>query len=122
MNLNWLKRSIWTGCLFFGGILVGTNLSRVAETPATVPLLQNTHVEVNRIEYPEKSVRSPHVRPRSQVIVFIDDAHYQVVYQNGKTETRERKAGDIIWHSQGEEAPTLTNLGAKYRTVVVNLK
>jgi len=83
MNLNWLKRSIWTGCLFFGGILVGTNLSRVAETPATVPLLQNAHVEVTRIEYPEKSVRSPHVRPRSQVIVFIDDAHYQVVERQG---------------------------------------
>jgi len=121
MNLNWLKRLSWIG-FFIGGIVVGTNLSKVSEAPVTVPLLENALVEVTRIEYGEKSVRPPHVRPRNQVIVFIDDARYQVSYQNVKTETRNRKSGDIIWHLQGEEAPTLTNLGGKYRTVVVNLK
>ena len=35
----------------------------------------------------------------------------------------ERKSGDVIWHDKGEDAPQLTNAGAKpYRTVVIELK
>jgi hypothetical protein len=56
------------------------------------------------------------------VIVFLDEASYEVVYANGKKEQRERTSGDVIWHSRGEEAPTLNNIGKTYRTVVVNIK
>ena len=36
---------------------------------------------------------------------------------------QERKSGDVIWHTQGEDAPQLINQGAKpYRTVVIELK
>jgi hypothetical protein len=36
---------------------------------------------------------------------------------------RERKAGEVIWHDKGEDAPVLINLKPKaYRTLVIELK
>ena len=42
---------------------------------------------------------------------------------NGEKTVRERKSGDVIWHSKGEDAPLLVNAGEKaYRTLVIELK
>ena len=43
--------------------------------------------------------------------------------RRARTTVRERKAGDVIWHDKGEDAPQLTNLGtAAYRTLVIEFK
>jgi hypothetical protein len=111
--------------LFLGGILAGSVLCSAwssAKTPVSETVLDNTKVQVNRVIYEKHSIRSPHTRPRNHAIALLDDARYNVTYANGKKEVRERKSGDVIWHEQGEEAPTLTNAGTSYRTVVINLK
>jgi hypothetical protein len=111
--------------LFLSGVLLGTASSwawTASKRPGSETILENDKVQVNRVLYEKDSVRLAHTRPRDQVIVFLDDARYSVAPAGGKKELRERKSGDVIWHSRGEEAPTLTNLGTSYRTVVVNLK
>jgi hypothetical protein len=111
--------------LFLPGTLLGTALSwarNPLRSPVANTVLDNPKVQVNRVLYEQDSLRAPHTRPQDQVIVFLDDASYDVVYANGKKERRERKSGDVIWHSRGEEAPALNNIGKTYRTVVVNLK
>jgi hypothetical protein len=111
--------------LFLAGTLLGTALSwarNPAKSPVATTILENPKVQVNGVLYEQASVRAPHTRPQDQVIVFLDDASYEVVYANGKKEQRERRAGDVIWHSRGEVAPALNNIGKTYRTVVVNIK
>ena len=45
-----------------------------------------------------------------------------VAAATGEKTIRERKSGEVLWHSKGEDAPVLTNLGSKpYRTLVVEL-
>ena len=93
------------------------------KTPSFVTVLENLKVQVSRVVYEENAVRKGHVRSNDQVIVFLDDAHYEVVYADGKKETKRRQAGEVIWHNRGEEAPTLTNMGkGSYRTLMINLK
>ena len=126
MILNLSRRYKLLGLsLFLGGALSGTALCWVwiaAKGPDPEILLENPKVQVNRVIYEEGSIRAGHTRPQDQVIVFLDDARYEVVYASGKKEIRNRKSGDVIWHTRGEEAPTLTNTGSGYRTIVVNVK
>lgn len=122
-----LRRQSWFSGLgvFLLGTLSGTGLSgawNAAKAPASRTLLDNNKVQVTRVEYDQAAIRTGHTRPHDQVIVFLDDARYEVAYRDGKKERRERRSGDVIWHNRGEEAPNLTNIGASYRTVVVNLK
>jgi hypothetical protein len=70
----------------------------------------------------EKRPSSYAQRQSDQVIVFLNNAQYEVVYPDGKREMRVRKAGEAIWHSRGETAPNLTNTGSRYQTLVINLK
>jgi hypothetical protein len=120
------SRWISGSALLLVGILFGIVLSKdmgSAGAPVSTRILENAKVVVNRVTYGKGAVRRGDTRAHDQVIVFVDDASYEVVYANGKKETRTRKAGDAIWHSRGEEAPTLTNSGDQaYRTVVINLK
>ena len=64
------------------------------------------------------------MRPADEVIVFLDDCRYERIDPaTGEKTIRERKAGDVIWHDKGEDAPQLTNAGTKpYRSLVIELK
>ncbi len=94
-----------------------------AELPSKVQL-ENARVRVTEVVSPPGVPRERHIRQADQVIVFLDDCRYQRTDSvTGEKTVRERKAGDVIWHSKGEDAPQLVNLGARaYRTLVIELK
>lgn len=86
--------------------------------------LENARVRVSEIDYSPGQPRPRYTRPTDQVIVFLDDSRYERIDSQTKAkEIRDRKSGDVIWHNKGEDAPVLTNLGAKsYRTLVIEVK
>ena len=86
--------------------------------------LENAKVHVTEVTYAPGTPRERSIRAHDQVIVFLDDCRYERLDSQTKEKTvRERKSGDVIWHDKGEDAPRLTNLGARpYRTLVVELK
>ncbi len=86
--------------------------------------LENEAVKVTEVTYQPGVKRERSIRATDQVIVFLDDCRYQRIdSQTGEKTVRERKSGDVIWHSRGEDAPVLMNLGTKpYRTLVIELK
>lgn len=86
--------------------------------------LENAKVKVTEIVSPPGVPRTRHIRQADQVIVFLDDCRYERTDpQTGEKTVRERKAGDVIWHSKGEDAPQLVNAGSKpYRQLVIELK
>ena len=88
------------------------------------PQLENDKVKITELVYQPGVPRERYTRPTDQVIVFLDDCKYQRIDpQTGEKTVRERKAGETIWHNQGEDAPVLINLGAHpYRTLVIELK
>jgi len=94
-----------------------------AGLPTTVKL-ENARVRVREVISPPGGVRERGVRGSDQVIVFLDDCRYERTDpQTGQKTIRERKSGDVIWHSKGEDAPQLVNAGTKpYRTLVIELK
>jgi hypothetical protein len=94
-----------------------------APLPSKVKL-ENPRVRVSEISYAPGAPRERSIRPTDQVIVFLDDCRYERLDSQTKEKTiRERKAGDVIWHDKGEDAPQLTNLGARpYRTLLIELK
>jgi hypothetical protein len=94
-----------------------------AALPSKVKL-ENARVRVTEITAAPGSVRERHIRPGDQVIVFLDDCRYERTDSaTGAKTAQERKAGDVIWHNKGEDAPVLVNAGAKpYRTLVIELK
>jgi hypothetical protein len=94
---------------------------------ATLPIqvkLENAKVRVSEVIYAPGTPRERSIRAHDQVIVFLDDCRYERLDSQTKEKTvRVRKSGEAIWHDKGEDAPQLTNLGAKpYRTVVVEIK
>ena len=86
--------------------------------------LENAKVHVTEVTYAPGTPRERSIRAHDQVIVFLDDCRYERLDSQTKEKTiRQRKSGDVIWHDKGEDAPQLTNLGAKpYRTMVIELK
>ena len=87
-------------------------------------LLDNQRVTVTRVTYQPGVPRERYIRPTDQVIVFLDDSEYERIDSQTKEKTiRQRKSGDAIWHSKGEDAPVLTNKRDRpFRTVVIELK
>jgi len=87
-------------------------------------LLDNARVEVIERVMEPGAVRETHIRPRDQVIVFLNDAEYERIDPDtGEKTIRKRKAGDVIWHSRGEVAPQLTNVGkTPLRSLEIGLK
>src|SRR5262249_45031003 len=126
MSRTQITRSLHTAMLFLLGIATGFGLSTrssTLKTPSIRTILENARVLVSEMVYERGAHRSTHRRQNDQVIVFVNDAQYEVVNADGKKETRTRKAGEVIWHNRGETAPNLTNTGnGSYRTIVVNLK
>ena len=94
-----------------------------AQLPTTVKL-ENPRVRVTEITSAPNAVREKGVRAHDQVIVFLDDCEYERTNpKTGAKTIQKRKSGDVIWHTQGEDAPQLVNKGAHpYRTVVIELK
>jgi hypothetical protein len=97
--------------------------SGLASLPTQVKL-ENAKVRVSEVTYAPGTPRKRSIRAHDQVIVFLDDCRYERLDSQTKEKTvRLRKSGEAIWHDKGEDAPQLTNLGAKaYRTLVVELK
>jgi hypothetical protein len=94
-----------------------------APVPAKITL-ENSRVRVSELTYMPGTPRERFIRPTDEIIVFLDECRYERLDSQTKEKTiRARKAGEVIWHDKGEDAPRLTNLGAKpYRTLVVELK
>ena len=86
--------------------------------------LENVRVKVSEIVYEPGVPRNRHIRASDQVIVFLEDCKYQRIdSKTGEKTVRERKAGDVIYHDRGEDAPVLINAGTKaYRTLLIELK
>ena len=91
--------------------------------PLTVKL-ENAKVKVTEVTYNPGVPRERFIRPTDQVIVFLDDCKYERKDStSGEKTVRTRKAGEVIWHDKGEDAPVLTNLGTKpYRSLSIELK
>jgi hypothetical protein len=96
---------------------------RGAALPSKVKL-ENARVRVTEVTAAAGSVRERGVRETDQIIVFLDDCRYERMDPGtGQKTVRERKSGDLIWHSKGEDAPQLVNAGSQaYRTLVIELK
>ena len=94
-----------------------------APTPSVVKL-ENAKVKISEVTYNPGAPRERYIRPTDQVIVFLDECKYERKDSaTGEKTIRTRKAGEVIWHDKGEDAPVLTNLGAKaYRTLTIELK
>jgi hypothetical protein len=102
--------------LILGWVLGG------AELPTKV-LLEKPRAKVIETTYAPGTPRTRYIRKTDQVIVFLDDCQYRRKDSTtGEVTIRNRKAGEIIWHDKGEDAPELTNLGTKpYRTLTIEL-
>ena len=86
--------------------------------------LENAKVKISEVTYNPAVPRERFIRPTDQVIVFLDDCKYERKDSvTGEKTIRTRKAGEVIWHDKGEDAPVLTNLGTKpYRSLSIELK
>jgi hypothetical protein len=107
----------WSG-LFIANMEAQTSSNQMKVT------LENEKVKVSEVTYQPGKPRERYIRPTDQVIVFLDDCKYQRTdSKTGEKTVRERKAGEVIWHDKGEDAPVLINLGSKdYRTLLIELK
>jgi hypothetical protein len=90
---------------------------------AAQPPLDNARVRVRSLSHAPGLARPRHIREHDQVIVFLDDCAYERLDpESGEKTIRRRKSGESIWHSKGEVAPVLVNIGQQpYRTVVIEL-
>ncbi len=90
--------------------------------PTMTEKLDNPRITVTESLTPAGGRRESYTRPADQLIVFLDDAQYEAVDAAGKATPRQRKSGDIVWHSKGETAPVLINKGKAYRNLVIAFK
>ena len=90
--------------------------------PSLVVKLDNPRVTITESMTPVQGKRESYVRPSDQIIVFLDDAQYEAVDDSGKPTMRNRKSGDVVWHTKGEVAPVLINKGKAYRNLIIALK
>ncbi|MBA3439193.1 MAG: hypothetical protein H0T92_04925 [Pyrinomonadaceae bacterium] len=92
------------------------------QMPTMTEKLDNPRITVTESLTPAGGRRESYTRPADQLIVFLDDAQYEAVDAAGKATPRQRKSGDIVWHSKGETAPVLINKGKAYRNLVIAFK
>ena len=120
-----MKKTIFATALG-ASLLTVFSLRLLGWAPATptVVTLENAKVRVSEVTYHPGAARERYIRPSDQVIVFLDDCKYERKDSTtGEKTIRTRKAGEVIWHDKGEDAPVLTNLGAKpYRSLTIELK
>ena len=119
-----MKKKIRSLLAATGGILISA-VSFYAgrqSVPSMVVKLDNSRVTVTESLTPAGGKRDAYVRPTDQLIIFLDDAEYEAIEAGGEKALRKRKAGEVIWHTKGEAAPTLVNKGKAYRNLIVALK
>jgi hypothetical protein len=118
-----MRRTISTAAISAGVTLLAV-WSFGSQSLSSSVKLENERVRVVEVTSPPAAARERHVRAHDQVIVFLDDSRYERTDpRSGEKTIRTRKPGDVIWHSKGEDAPRLVNVGSKpYRTLVVELK
>ncbi len=111
-----MKKLLW--------IAVGVGLAAAADQVSMAVKLEKPRVTVTEITHPPGTPRPAHVRPTDQVIVFLEDCAYdRVDAATGEKRRVTRKAGEVIWHDKGEQAPTLVNAGTRpYRTLLIALR
>ena len=87
-------------------------------------VLESARVRVKEFTYAPGAKRERYIRPTDQVIVFLNDCRYERTdSKTGEKVVRQRKAGEVIWHSRAEDAPVLINLGDEtYRTLTIEVK
>lgn len=87
-------------------------------------VLENPRVRVIERSIPPGGERLPYVRPADQVIVFLNATSYERIDpKSGEKTVRTREAGEVIWHSKGESAPKLVNVGDEaFRSLIIELK
>ena len=87
-------------------------------------VLENERVCVTERVIPPGGERTTYVRETDQVIVFLNDTTYERTDPvTGATITRQRTAGEVIWHGRAEQAPKLVNTGnGPFRSLVIALK
>ena len=90
--------------------------------PAMSLKLDNARVSVTESLMPSGGRREPYTRETDQILVFLDEAQYESIDAAGKVILRQRKVGEIVWHSKGEPAPLLVNKGKAYRNLIIALK
>ena len=117
------KAIVWSAAISSALTLAAVCSLGWAVLPSKVTL-ENEHVRVREVTYPPGVPRQRFTRPTGEVIVFLDDCRYERTDSTTHEKTiRQRKAGEVIWHNKGEDAPQLINLGSKpYRTLVIELK
>lgn len=117
------KRIALTALLSAGATALVMRTFAAGPLPVRVTL-ENAKVRVSETTYLPGVPRERFIRGADQVIVFLDQCRYERKdSQTGEKTIRERKAGEVIWHDKGEDAPQLTNLGQKaYRTLTIELK
>lgn len=87
-------------------------------------VMDNARVEVTDRVMEVGGFRDTHVRATDQVIVFLDESSYdRVDAKTGAVTRQTRKAGEVLWHFKGENAPKLINRGGKpMRSLLIALK
>jgi hypothetical protein len=93
-----------------------------SSAPTMTRKLDNERITVTESLTPTDGKREPYTRPTDQLIVFVDEAHYEAVDTSGNATQRHRQPGDLVWHSKGEAAPLLLNKGKAFRNLVISLK
>lgn len=90
--------------------------------PTLTVKLDNPRVTVTESLTPSGGRREPYTRETDQLLIFLDDAQYQSIDATGAVTDRQRKVGDVVWHTKGETAPLLVNKGKAYRNLIIALK
>ncbi len=119
-----MKKTMMAAVLLSAAALVLVRQLAPAAEVARKVVLDNVRVEVTERIMEPGVVRETHIRPTDQVIVFLNEAEYERIDPDTGAKTiRKRKAGEVIWHSRGEIAPRLTNVGkTPLRSLEIALK
>lgn len=119
-----MRTIVWTALI--SSLVTITTMQLIfaqgAVTRRTV--LENARVEVIERSIPPGGERVPYVRPSDQVIVFLNDTTYERIdAETGEKIVRSRKAGEVIWHDKGENAPKLVNVHDEpFRSLIIQIK
>ena len=83
-------------------------------------LMENEKVRVLRVTYGAKEKSVMHEHPDT-LAIFLTEAHARFTLPDGKTETSDKKPGDVQWTAAGKHNPE--NVGDKpMEVILVELK
>jgi hypothetical protein len=123
LGMNFVRGSLIGLVLFLGGVVSGIifhahHWNSFAAGPtgteaAIKVLLENPRVTVATVDLGPGARRPPRTRASDELVLFCEEAHYQTVDAQGRTEARDRRPGAVVWHAKGEQAPALVNPGTR---------